>query len=286
MQDSADSAWIAAQERRLGRMIQTLGIVDACFRTDKERRRAAGRLQGKSVLEWVSRRATDCQQLDGVIVVTTADPANDFVKDLVPLDVPVFAAEAEDVLSLWAKALEAYPCEKFVRFETVCPFVDRFLVDRLVKEARRLPEPADYVGYRTQDGTPAMLSSAVLYGELVLTKTLHRLNEKLRSAEDRQHPTKYIYMHPDRFRVHWIPVPEKLDRRDIRLVLVNEDDWEVHQIIVDTLGPDCDGHHIAGLIEGCPSLRRQMEAINLGVGREGFASQNSLTEPHSVRRPR
>lgn len=267
-------------------MIQTLGVVDACFRTDKERRRAAGRLQGKSVLEWVARRATDCQQLDGVIVVTTADPENEFVKDLVPLDIPVFSAETDDTLALFAKALESYPCEKFVRFETACPFIDRFLVDRMVKESRRLAEPADYVGYRSHDGTPAMLTSVLLYGELVLTKTLHRLNEKLRHHEDRLHPTRYIYTHPDRFRIHWLPVPEGLDRRDIRLVLANEDDWEVHQIIVDALGPDCDGHHIAHLISECPSLRRQMEAINRGTHRELLTPEGPSASHSTQRRPR
>lgn len=267
-------------------MIQTLGIVDACFRSDRERRRAAGRLQGKSVLEWVARRATDCQQLDGVIVVTTSDPDNEFVKELVPLDIPVFTIQADDILSLWAKALEAYPCEKFVRFETACPFVDRFLVDRMVKEARRFEEPVDYVGYRSHDGTPAMLTSALLYGELVLTKTLHRLNEKLRNPQEREHPTRYIYTHPDRFRIHWLPIPNGLDRRDLRLVLLSEDDWEVHQIIVDTLGPDCDGHHIAGLVAGCPSLRRQMEAIIQGTTFHPTKQDAGLTNTSTSRRPR
>ena len=243
-------------------MLQTLGIVDACFASEKERRRAAGRLQGKSILEWVARRATDCQQLDGVIVVTTSDPANLFVKDMVPLDVPVFIGEGEDLLSVWTKALEAYPCREFVRFETACPFVDQTLVDRLVKEAHQLDEPADYVGYRNHNGTPAMLTSVPVYGELVLTKTLYRLHERLRSPADRAHPTRYIYSHPERFKVHWLPTPPGLDREDIRLVLVDEDDWEVHQIIVDTLGPECDGHHIAHLVERCPSLRKQMERLN------------------------
>ncbi len=250
-------------------MLQTLGIVDACFASEKERRRAAGRLQGKSILEWVTRRATDCQQLDGVIVVTTSDPANLFVKDLVPLDVPVFVGDGEDHLTIWAKALEAYPCREFVRFETACPFVDQLLVDRLVKEAHRLDEPADYVGYRSQDGTPAMLTSVPVYGELVLTKTLHRLCERLRSPSDRAHPTRYIYSHPERFKIHWLPIPPGLDRDDIRLVLVDEDDWEVHQIIVDALGPECDGHHIAHLIERCPSLRKQMESLNERKSRQG-----------------
>lgn len=243
-------------------MLQTLGIVDACFASDKERRRAAGRLHGKSILEWVARRATDCQQLDGVIVVTTADPANRFVQDIVPLDVPVFVGEGADSLAVWAKALEAYPCEEFVRFETVCPFIDQLLVDRLVKEAHKLNEKADYVGYRSHNGTPAMLTSIPLYGELVHSKTLYRLHERLRTPADRAHPTRFIYTHPDHFKIQWLPIPEGLDRDDIRLVLMDEDDWELHQIIIEALGPECDGQHIARLVERCPPLRAQMESLN------------------------
>ncbi|HPZ83273.1 MAG TPA: hypothetical protein PL064_07550, partial [Thermogutta sp.] len=76
--------------------------------------------------------------------------------------------------------------------------------------------------------------------------------------------------HPERFKIHWLPIPPGLDRDDIRLVLVDEDDWEVHQIIVDTLGPECDGHHIAHLIERCPSLRKQMEALNEKKSRQAI----------------
>ena len=50
-------------------MLKTLGIVDACYRSRAVRSKAARKLGGKSVLEWVVRRATDCQRLDGVIVV-------------------------------------------------------------------------------------------------------------------------------------------------------------------------------------------------------------------------
>ncbi|MGB4728707.1 MAG: hypothetical protein WBH86_14985, partial [Thermogutta sp.] len=102
------------------------------------------------------------------------------------------------------------------------------------------------------------------------TKTLHRLCERLRNPSDRAHPTRYIYSHPERFKIHWLPIPPGLDRDDIRLVLVDEDDWEVHQIIVDTLGPECDGHHIAHLIERCPSLRKQMEALNEKKSRQAI----------------
>ncbi len=243
-------------------MLENLGIVDACFTLPKERARAARKLNGKSVLEWVARRATDSQQLDGVIVVTNSDPANEFVKHVTPLDVPVFVAQASDPLGAVTAALEAYPANHFVRIETACPLFDPVLLDRLVKESRRLAEPVDYLGYRCHDGTPAMATPVGVYGEWVHTKTLLEASTRLHSPKHRSHPTRYIYEHPDRFRVEWIPLPEEIDRDDLRLTLNTEDDWEYHQVIVETLGPDCDLRTITNLLNRCPSLRHQMAALN------------------------
>ncbi|MGQ9605968.1 MAG: cytidylyltransferase domain-containing protein [Thermogutta sp.] len=243
-------------------MLENLGIVDACFSLPKERTRASRKLNGKSVLEWVARRATDSQQLDGVIVVTTADPDNEFVKHLTPLDVPVFVAQATDPMGALAAALEAYPAAHFVRIETACPLFDPVLLDRLVKERRRVAESVDYLGYRSHNGTPAMSTPVGVFGEWVNAKALLEVARRVQAAKHRTHPTRYIYEHPERFRVHWIPLPEEIDRDDLRLTLNNEDDWEYHQLIFETLGPDCDLRTITHLLDRCPALRYQMAELN------------------------
>jgi spore coat polysaccharide biosynthesis protein SpsF len=243
-------------------MLKTLGIVDACFLTPVARTRATRRLGGKSVLEWIVRRATDCQQLNGVVVVTTDEPENSMVGQLVPHDVPVFCAAKSDALGCFAAALEKYPCEAAVRLGVDCPFIDSMLVDRLVVTADEHRD-CDYVGYSLRDGRPAVVSPVGMFAEWVRTSAVHKANQKAKSPLERNSATRYLYSHPERFQLQFIPVPEQFDRDDIRLTVDVEEDWEHALTIVDALGPDeLDWRRIANLLDHQPALRRRMAAIN------------------------
>ena len=242
--------------------MKTLGIVEACFRTPLARARAARKLGGKPVLEWIVRRATDCQQLSGVVVLTCDAPENEFVSCLVPLDVPVFVAKKSDALGCFAALLESYSADAAVRIETTCPFIDPMLIDRLAITAEAHPE-CDYVSYCSRDGRPAVLSPVGMYAEWVRTSALFRAARRARSPIDRELVTRYIYMHPDRFEVCLIPAPEQIDREDVRLTVDIEEDWEHALTIFEALGPDgLDWRRIASLLDHQPALRRRMAALN------------------------
>src|SRR5688572_3128342 len=96
-------------------MFTTLGIVQARFASDAAKGHMARRLGGKSLLEWVVRRVTDCQLLDQVVVAVGSGPEEQFVSELVPPDVPVFVGKASDALGSFVAALAAYPAEGVVR---------------------------------------------------------------------------------------------------------------------------------------------------------------------------
>ena len=71
-------------------MLKTLGIVQACCHARQFRCRAARKLGGRSVLEWVIRHVTDSMRLDGVIVLVCDEADHRFMRNLVPADVPMF----------------------------------------------------------------------------------------------------------------------------------------------------------------------------------------------------
>jgi spore coat polysaccharide biosynthesis protein SpsF len=243
-------------------MLKTLGIVDACYGSDGSRSRAVRRLGGKPVLEWVVRRATDCQQLNGVIVVTDSTPENRFVSDLVPLDVPVFVGRQADPLGCLAASLEEYPAEAAVRICTDCPFVDPVLVDRLVRAAEAESE-CDYASYCSRDGRPVVLCPVGVYAEWFRTGALHQARRKATSKADRRQPTRYLYSHPEKFNLCLIPAPEQIDRDDVRLTVDIEEDWEHTVAIFEALGPDeLDWQRIADLLVHQPALRKRMADLN------------------------
>ena len=242
--------------------MKTLGIVDACYGSCGPRASAARKLGGKPVLEWVVRRATDCQQLDGVIVVTSDATENRFVSDLVPLDVPVFVGSQADALGCLVSALEEYPTEAAVRMCARSPFVDPTLIDRLVSSAEAHGE-CDYVGYRSRDGRPAILSPVGMYAEWFRVTALRRAARRAQLRADRHQPTRYLYDHPEKFNVVLIPAPEQIDRDDVRLTVDIEEDWEHTLVIFEALGPDdLDWQRIANLLVHQPHLRKRMAALN------------------------
>jgi spore coat polysaccharide biosynthesis protein SpsF len=242
-------------------MLKTLGIVEACFRSHQARSRTSRRLGGKSVLEWVVRRATDCLQLSGVIVVTSDGPENEFVSKLVPPDVPVHVAGKRDVLGCLAAATEKYPAQGVVRIGTNYPFIDPLLIDRLVVTAAR-HEECDYVSYCSRDGRPAILSPVGVYAEWCRAEALRLASRQARARVDREEPTRYLYSHPEKFRIRLIPVPEQIDREDVRLCVDVEEDFDHAVAIFEALGPELDYQRIATLLHHQPALRSRMAAIN------------------------
>lgn len=243
-------------------MLETLGVVQACFGTREARAGAARKLGGKSVLEWVVRRATDSQQLDGVVVLTNDDPENSFVKNLVPLDVPIYVARQPDPLGRFAVVVKEYPARSVVRIHAQTPFVDSELIDRLVTAAR-CQGNWDYVGYQLRDGRPAILAPVGVCAEWIRTTALWRADQEAQLPSDRQAVTRYLYTHPEQFRIYLIPVPPPMDREDIRLSVVSEEDWELTITIYEALGPErLEWHRIATLLDRQPSIRKRMEALN------------------------
>jgi len=242
-------------------MLRTLGIVEACYESDRARCRAARKLDGKSVLEWVVRRATDCQQLDGVIVVTNNAPGNHLVSKLVPPDVPIFVGQHADPLGCVGAALEEYPTESAVRICAKWPFLDPTLVDRLVRAAWGQGD-CDYATYCSRDGRPAFLSPVGMHIEWFRTRVLREVCRRAKSEADRREVTRYIYHRPHKFGIRLIPAPEQIDRDDIRLTVDIEEDWEHTLTIYEALGPDLDWRRIVDLLDHQPALRSRMAALN------------------------
>ena len=243
-------------------MLETLGIVEACFSSPRARIRAARKLGTKSVLEWIVRRMTDCQQLDGVIVVTNDDPENRIVSQLTPLDVPVFVSRREDAIGSLASALEEYQAQAVVRMSAERPFVDPTLVDHLVCSARENPG-CDYVSYQSRNGRPAVLSPIGVCAEWFRTDCLRVAARKATVPADRENPTHYVCSRPDRFRIRLLPAPAEIDREDVRLTVDIEEDWENAVAIFEALGPEAlDWQRIADLLDHQPAMRKRMAALN------------------------
>jgi spore coat polysaccharide biosynthesis protein SpsF len=242
-------------------MLNALGIVEAGCGQQSLKGKVARRLGGKSLLEWVVRRVTDCQRLDRVIVLASRGAEEHFVSELAPADVPVFAGPPHDAMARYLAALDAYPAQAVVRIAADSPFIDPVLVDRLVNTADEHPQ-CDYIGYCLREGPSTLLSSMGMFAEWCRADALRRASQEA-STLDRQQPTRYVLSHPENFTVRLIPAPPGLDRGDVRLAIDTEEDWEHAQTIYEALGPEAlDWQRIAGLLQQQPALRSRMATLN------------------------
>ena len=243
--------------------MKTLAIVEARLESPQLRSTLTRKLGSHSVLELVVRRVTDCERLDGVIVVAGETPADDgLVHELVPPDVPVFVSPQRDPLGRFVAALDAYRADAVVRVCSLSPFIEPVFIDRLVTTAIEHPS-YDYIGYRSRSGQPAISSSLGLFAEWCRADALRRVEREAFLTAERQNVTSYVYSHPEEFKLRLIPVPPDLDRDDLRLTIELEEDFEHVQAIFEALGHDeLDWRGIAGLLKQQPGLRQRMAALN------------------------
>jgi len=243
-------------------MLKTLGIVQACFGAQRSRCNLYRKLRGQSLLEWVVRRVTDSMRLDGVIVVASDAAEYGFVGGLVPRDIPLFVSKEPDALGRFMRALEEYPAEAVVRVRGDNPFVDPGLIDRLVITAESLPA-CDYASFCLRDGRPAILSPVGICAEWFRTAALRKAARAKLTPVERDHVTRYIYSHPEKFQLRLIPAPPEIDRDDVRLTVDIEEAWEHALAIFEAIGPErLDWQRIADLLDHQPALRKRMAALN------------------------
>ncbi len=243
-------------------MRTTLGVVEVRPNPEMCRLTAGRRLRGKSLLEWVVRRVTESARLDEIIVLAPDIPECAELADMVPRDVPLVFSGRPDSLARFVAALDEYPAEQIVRVAADHPFIDPVLVDRLISTAANHPE-ADYIGYCSRSGRPAVMSPLGLMGEWFRAAALRRAHCEATDELAREQITGFLYAHPERFHLRLIPVPPELDRDDVRLTIGGEEDWEHTQTIFDALDPE---HHdyqrIATLLDHQPALRERMAVLN------------------------
>ena len=243
-------------------MSKTIAIVQARLGSSRLRNKASRRLGGRSLLEHVVRRVTDCAWLDGVVVAAGDSREDREIASLAPPEVPVFYGDGGDLLRCFVDTIDAFDADHIVRVCPDNPFIDPLFIERLVLTGREHPH-CDYIGYASRTGRPAVLSSVGIFGEWCKADALRTAAREARSPADREQVTRYIYSHPETFRLRLIPIPDDLDRDDLRLTVDYEEDFEHAQWIFEALGAEeSDWRRIAGLLKEQPKLRERMARLN------------------------
>ncbi len=153
---------------------------------------------GRPMIERQMERLRRAASLDPIVVATSTLPGDDVIASwCADAGVGCYRGDLDDVLGRFLGALKAagWP-EHFVRLTADCPLADPGLIDTAV--AAHLASGADYT--HAQDGRTFPKGLDV---EVCHTAVLRAL-EREAVGEDREHVTRFIYTHPERYRIHAI----------------------------------------------------------------------------------
>jgi len=247
--------------------MRTVGLLELpSYAADDDRRSAlhyaARRLSGMSLLEWVVRRITDCTSLDQVAVVAPAQPYAEILSRITPQDVLVLTPAGNDPLHRFVEAARFCGASAIVRFRVDHPLVDSIMTDRLVATAESR-SGLDYASFSSRWASRVVRQRALAFGEWCRIEALEAADRLATNEVDRHDVTRFLWSHPRLYQLGWTPLPEELDREDVRLVIDGEEDWEhVHDIVEALGGENLDWRTLGELLAHQPVMRDRMQHLN------------------------
>ena len=223
---------------------------------------AGRKLISAPLVEWLVRRISEAELVDGIVVAMPDAPSYRELASLVPMDIPCHFSKKSTPLARLADASREYPSHSVVRVPLETPFCDPILIDQLLITALQHPGK-DYIGYRLDDGCPVSQSCIGLFAEWIRSGALAKASSEIKSKTDPYRIDSSFLNYPDLFAIEMLPVPQSLNRADLRFSITDDEDWEQLLAIVDALGADAlDWQEVVRIIDSQPTIRERMAQRN------------------------
>ncbi len=157
------------------------------------------------MLGYLIERLQQCRLVHRLVITTSVEPEDDAVAALAKdLSVCVFRGSLDDVAGRMLAAAQAYSLASFVRISGDSPLMDAELVDRAIDLFESVD--ADLVTNTFPRSFPKGMSV-----EVIGTSVLERVLGATDDPQDLEHVTRYIYAHPDDFRIQNFSCDQAID---------------------------------------------------------------------------
>ena len=209
--------------------------------------------QDDTILDVLLRRLKTAQNVHSIIVATTTNTEDDAIEArCAQHGVACFRGEPDDVLQRFLDAMAFFRIETTIRICADNPFIDIDLLDQLIAS---VATEVDYASFKVDD-TPAIRTHLGIFTEFITADALRRAIRLGATPFDREHVTKFVYEHPDDFRLQWLNPPDWLNKwRTVRLTVDTHQDFETAQQIYEWMMRHADG------IVSLPSLEIALDAL-------------------------
>ncbi len=202
-----------------------------------EARMTSNRLPGKVLLpiggipalELLVSRLRQSKHIDAICVATTINAADDVIVALAQkLDISFFRGSESDVLGRVLGAAQSMSADIIVEITGDCPFVDPELVDRGVEEffAKDLDYASNTINATYPNGFDIQVFPTAVLAEVDMLTD---------DPVDRTHVSYYIYMHPEKYRLHNWVADEASTGPQLRMTLDEDSDYRALLTVFDAL---------------------------------------------------
>lgn len=204
-----------------------------------EARMASSRLPGKSiaqilgkpVLEHIVDRLRRAPSIEQIVVATTDHPQDDAIEAVARrLGVGYFRGSEDDVLDRVVRAAQSVNGDVIFQYGADCPFADPELTEQLLQIYRK--GSWDFVA-----NTLKLTYPLGIVGAVVSTATLEQVRQLTKDSQDREDVTRYIWEHPERYRLYNLVAPPSLHHPEMRVTVDYPEDLEVVTSIFEAFYP-------------------------------------------------
>jgi spore coat polysaccharide biosynthesis protein SpsF len=216
---------------------------------------------GKPMLAHLVDRLRSIDALDGIVLATTVNPADD-VLETFALDegIDCFRGNEQDVMGRVIGAGDHADADVLVEFTGDCPIVDPEIVEQSIQFF--LCNHCEYVS----TGHVSSYPQGTCDNQIFFLNTLKRSAEMTSDPEDREHVTHHIKRHPEIFVQAYLIGPPDLYWPDMHLLLDTKDDYVLLKRIIEHFG-DTNPHFGCAETLNLLSSRPDWPALNQDVKR-------------------
>jgi len=165
------------------------------------------KISNLSLIEWVIKRVKKTKKLKKIIIATTKNKNDNILKKIAKKNkICIFRGSTKDVLNRYYKAAKYFKGNIIIRVCADNPFVDPEQIELLIKKFKK--NNYDYVCNHQN-----RLNSNYVDGfgaEMFTMDVLKLINKKANLKSQREHVTKYIWDHKNKFRIFSIPAKKEL----------------------------------------------------------------------------
>jgi spore coat polysaccharide biosynthesis protein SpsF (cytidylyltransferase family) len=223
---------------------------------------AARTIGGQPLVVRMARRLSDCARVSEVYIVGSNIPSSLLTSGFA-------GVEAINLPSCHAcerlcTVVDRSGADWIVAVPANRPFVDPTLIDQLLSRAMKMPK-GDYVGYASDAGDWRRISNLGLAGEACHADTIRRLrrNADRLTSDDSGSIASWLENAPGAYHLKFVPIPDALDRADLRFAVEDEFDWDDVQLLCETISEDdAEWQQVARVVMDNQALRASMESRN------------------------